>query len=764
MFWGYYRDGQLKEVKDFGGQATNYVYDAGGNLTSAADSAGLTVPGETSLGITASYDGFDRLTKVRHKKQADGNYRFTLYSYDDNSNVTDRTDDRIETPGGGLVSAGRSSAVQYNAVDLPTTHYDYGLDTGDTDDQRTTTTYLPTDLLESQTLATKSGGTWVTKQVTDKTFFANGQLRTLTTKNGAVPADVLETHTVSYEDGTGAYVDGHRTTDTYRLVGPDSAAPCDTTACTETYTYDARGRLLSENDGHGTTTSFTVDPAGNVTRETATGATARDFTYVGNQLQTLTVGSDVTKHFYDPNGNLDCTTNGSGSAADCIVPTGTTASSRLRSDYGYDYLNRLTLYRTFTSSTEQDRADYAYDALDRPVAETERDGASGSPKTLLFAYVGLSNSISEEQEKNASGSLLETKTYSYDAFGRASGLTSTASGQTNRFTYGYDTHGSVSLLLGQSGTATAAYGYRPYGTTDTPVTKGDTSTTDPINPYRYTGKRLDTGSATLDMGARRFSADTGRFLQADVFSAALSNLGLSIDPLGQNRYALAAGNPLSFIEVDGHFAMGFEGMWDAPPHPVVPEPLPPPPAPTPAQPAPIGSPSSSPDDENAPCSFYTCAGQHGVPLHPAPPSVAPARRTQGLGTPVPGAGGGGGGGGGAGAAVVLGVGQLVKITAKNFRKNLTRFRGYWVEDFHAHHIMPKEFATKISRMTNGKVDVNHPRFGAWVEKSHHVRTHQQGYNAQWEAFLQKTRSEKEILQFARGIAKRSGIKSSEIYF
>lgn len=74
----------------------------------------------------------------------------------------------------------------------------------------------------------------------------------------------------------------------------------------------------------------------------------------------------------------------------------------------------------------------------------------------------------------------------------------------------------------------------------------------PLNAYRYAGKRLDAGSATLDMGARRFGPDISHFLQQDYFKDAFSDLGLAQDPLTQNRYDLAGGNPLSFIETGGH--------------------------------------------------------------------------------------------------------------------------------------------------------------------------------------------------------------------
>jgi RHS repeat-associated protein len=138
--------------------------------------------------------------------------------------------------------------------------------------------------------------------------------------------------------------------------------------------------------------------------------------------------------------------------------------------------------------------------------------------------------------------------------------------QPTNYTYGYDVHGSVSLLIGETGSAAASYGYRPYGDSDKELTAGDFDPAepdivptigakdDPANAYRYTGKRFDSGSGSLDMGARRFGPDVGRFLQRDLYNGALSDLALSMDPLTQNRYSLAGGNPISFVETDGHAA------------------------------------------------------------------------------------------------------------------------------------------------------------------------------------------------------------------
>ncbi|MCA1823593.1 MAG: hypothetical protein LC640_04885, partial [Frankia sp.] len=149
-----------------------------------------------------------------------------------------------------------------------------------------------------------------------------------------------------------------------------------------------------------------------------------------------------------------------------------------------------------------------------------------------------------------------TKSYGYDALGTRVSMTDTPTGGTAAdYTYGYDSHGSVELLLNSTGAATAAYGYTPYGAADAGLTKGDTSATDPSNPFRYTARRLDSGSGTLDMGARRFGPDIGRFVQYDLLHNALGNLSLSSDPLTGNRYGLAGGNPVSFVEWDGHMAV-----------------------------------------------------------------------------------------------------------------------------------------------------------------------------------------------------------------
>ena len=312
---------------------------------------------------------------------------------------------------------------------------------------------------------------------------------------------------------------------------------------------DFRNRVL----GAGTDTSITytldepshlnpyITRAGNVTTQvTVAGAKTTTVTndYDGNQLasvkQTVTQNgasaSTPTNYYaYDDLGNLDCITTDP-SRPTCSISNDKTPSGSVLADYSYDSLDRLAAYRSYSAGTTTDSATYTYDALDRVTKEAEFHHGSGE-RTTRLSYLGLTSAQSEEV---SSGSSDATKVYSYDAWGLRLAMTKNPDAtEPQHYTYGYDVHGSVSQLLSSTGATEASYGYDPYGQEDTTLTKGDAATdqVNLLNPYRYSAKRYDTGSETLDMGARRFSPDVSRFIQQDLYRGALSDLSLSTDPL-----------------------------------------------------------------------------------------------------------------------------------------------------------------------------------------------------------------------------------------
>jgi YD repeat-containing protein len=565
MGWDYYPDGMLKARWDREGALTTSKYDANNNLIRAVDTSGVGAGSENPIEVLAQYDWVDRVTKTRNRKDPLGsnNFAFTTYAYDLNGNVSERVDDGVETPAEVLVTAGRRNTFTYDKADWLTFGVDEGTTTSCTDNRKVTNEWFATGWEEQRQILRGSGtGTcsYFAKQTTGWTWFENGKLKTLTTRQGGTGGTIREDHTVTYTDPGGIYVNGNRTKDQFTLTGPSgNATSCQTANCNATWTYDPRDRLVEHVDGKpsSSTTTYVLDPAGNVTTETKTGTPTRTFTYTGNQLQTVTASGVTQEYWYDPHGSLDCVTAVAGSDADCSPNDNTAPSVNLIKDYTYDGLDRLVAFRQYGGSPfgKTDSATYVLDALDRVVSETENHAGTNHDRTTTFSYLGLSNLVTKEA---ITGGLSPgTKTYGYDAFGHRVGMTNTPqTGTEQQFTYGMDVHGSTSALLNVDGTVKASYGYTPYGDQDAGLSKGDPfdpmSPTPPFNPFQYSARRFDSGSGSTDMGARRFNSSALRFLQQDVLNSALGDLSLATDPLTQNRNSLAGGNPVGYSEWDGH--------------------------------------------------------------------------------------------------------------------------------------------------------------------------------------------------------------------
>src|SRR5207253_5712189 len=156
--------------------------------------------------------------------------------------------------------------------------------------QEIVNTFFPTGWEQTRAIKKASGSplAWSPVATIDWTYFDNGKLKTLNTANGSNA--VRENHAVSYIGSDGLYDNGNRVQDTYWIVGPDTSAPCrsSTTTCIAAYQYDARDRVTSESDGHGDTTTYARDAAGNLLQQQVTGShpSTVGYTYAGTQMQT----------------------------------------------------------------------------------------------------------------------------------------------------------------------------------------------------------------------------------------------------------------------------------------------------------------------------------------------------------------------------------------------------------------------------------------------------------------------------------------------
>jgi RHS repeat-associated protein len=193
---------------------------------------------------------------------------------------------------------------------------------------------------------------------------------------------------------------------------------------------------------------------------------------------------------------------------------------------------------------------YTFDPLDRTVSKT----AAG--KTTDFEYLGLSGEVLDEK---VAGEL--TKSYQYSPWGeRLSQIKHNTDGTTEDGYYGYNGHTDVETLTDKNGDTKATYGYTAYGSNDdtefTGIDKPEATQPDKeeYNPYRFNAKRWDAQSGTYDMGFRDYNPGLNRFTTRDMYNGALADMSLGADPFTGNRYAFTGGNPVSGVELDGHFA------------------------------------------------------------------------------------------------------------------------------------------------------------------------------------------------------------------
>lgn len=253
--------------------------------------------------------------------------------------------------------------------------------------------------------------------------------------------------------------------------------------------------------------------------------------------------------------------------------------------YGFD----LDSNRTSSVENAQTVATYAYDATKLDILQSVTEGA----QQRTFSYDTDGNTTSRGSDtlswdgrgRHSGGSFSSTSvSYGFDATGfrrlrssagvtthyRLGALYETTSGGTitNTDTAGpagdlahnagppttgstvsflyYNGHGDLAAEANTSGTRTAAYTYDPFGNLRTGSAPANATS------ERWTGrhdKKLDTASSLVEMGARPYDPNLGRFL--------------SVDPVeggALNAYDFAGQEPTNGFDLTG---MCYRGNWSA---------------------------------------------------------------------------------------------------------------------------------------------------------------------------------------------------------
>ena len=504
----------VKVVRDNSGdtqpkpEAFSYTYDPDGNLADLSDAS----PQARYDDYTLQYDGLGQLTQMQEK--AAGTVKHTTaFSYDAAGNAVSESHDGATATYTFDVRDALSQVVNKESGSDPnpkTTRY----------------TYTPDGNIATET---KGNGNVVTTTYTLDNSVATSVEKTST-------GTVVAQHTYTYDPN------GNQTRDVSVVQNADNNASTLNRTATNTFTPRDQVATATHSDGNDDQ-SYTYDLAGNTTAQTV-GGTATTNVYDRNRLLTATTGGVTARYNYDPFGRTDSVT----------------AAGTVQQRYTYDGFDQIASETKDTGSGLVTTR-YTYDPFDRTVSQTD-NADTGSAKTTVFEYLATSKAMVSE---SIGGNL--SKSYQYAPTGeRLDQIVHNSDGTETPTFYSYNTHTDVQAITDVNGNTKSTYGYTAYGKDDTSqdsgVDKGTGSgatggtSTDPYNVYRFNSNRIDASTGNYDMGFREYDPSTNRFLSRDMYNGAFADTAMSTDPYTGNRYTFASGNPLSNVELDGHFDVG----------------------------------------------------------------------------------------------------------------------------------------------------------------------------------------------------------------
>jgi RHS repeat-associated protein len=521
--WRYEYDpvGNLTRRIDANGDVTDYAYDADDLLTEIVypDDSEITFAYDEShnqvrmvddLGVTRNtYDALDRLTaSTNHLGQRVG------YAYDPAGNRTAVTypDDR-------------TVRTEYNATNYPVRVID-------PDGRTFEATYDRThNLTEIQ---------YPNLTRAEITYDDAGRLTSVL--NVQNDGDVISSFDYTLDDvGNRTHVEAY-----YRWRQPR--------ALDNDYAYDPLDRLVRSSDSEGRFTEYVYDAVGNRRSMTSNYDPLRtptdvkdpytvdyDYSSTNRLLSTDHNVFGVTEYTYDANGNRVRR-----EGPDVWVGN---KHDVLRTDYTYDYENRLTSVKNYFDAGNgkwslRDESAMTYDGYGRLFRRMhDQHQGGGGQKWTDFVYDGL-DPIVEYVEPNP-----QYVNY-YRGFGRIleqHGYKSQESPDGTAYFYHHDGLGSVSAITKHRGQAAHTYRYWDYGMAldKNDGTADSSNFTNPHNHYTYTGQNWDDENALYHFYAREYDPVTGVWLQQDPYRGKLA------EPGTLHRYGFVNQNPVTYVDLLG---------------------------------------------------------------------------------------------------------------------------------------------------------------------------------------------------------------------
>jgi RHS repeat-associated protein len=530
--YAYDENENSKEIKDANGNLTTYAYDDFDRLfkTAYADGSSEEYDYDANSNITSHYDqrynvirySYDNLGRVITKSSPES---VIQYQYDAGSRL------KVVTDAAGAISYTYDNVNRVTAVSFPggkSLSYEYDADSNRTKLAYPDLTYITYEYDQlnrlktikdqsAQTVASytydalsrRTGLSYANNTSVAYTYDAINRLRQLANRQTGQPA-VLSQYDYTYDKV------GNRLSLT-SLRAPEGGEAI------STYAYDKIYQLKSVDYPPMFTfadTSYTYDDVGN--RVSSSGSDI--VTYTTNNLNQYTnVGP--ASYSYDATGNL---------------------TSSATNTYTYDSENRLI--RAVIASP-QGEAIYTYDAFGRRVGKAVNGVAT------TFLYDG--DQIIAEYDGTG---VIQAK-YVYGT-GIDEPIKMERGGQS--YYYHYDGLGSVTNLTDSTGSTAESYSYDAFGNTSGVSSVGNTRL--------FTGREYDSETGSYSYRARQYSPGIGRFNQTDP-------LGIADNT---NLYTYVGNNPVNRVDPYGLISIAptnvtgtGAGGWE-PTRPPVNPPIPPP--------------------------------------------------------------------------------------------------------------------------------------------------------------------------------------------
>jgi RHS repeat-associated protein len=437
----YDANGNMASRTDALGRTTSYTYDSFGHKLSMTTPTPASLTGSAASTTSYGYDALGNLTSTTAPLGRD-----TGSAYDVNGNKVSDTDARGNTTNYVYDALNRLVETDYPTTPATksTKTYDFRNNVLKETDQANNVTQHVYDPAGRQTSVTHGfGSTTTTPSTTYYTYYDDGRKATET--------DPANNVTNYYYDAAG------------RLTSVTGAQG------TTTYAYDDAGNRISSKDGNNNTTSFQYDARKRLI-ETDYPATANypDGTSVkntydgpGNLASVTDQAENVLNYTYDAANQLLT-----------VVQHNAPNQPTLTNNYAYDPLGSLTSLEDARNNTTQNLFDLYGEPLQKTLpittfTESRTYDPAGNLSTLVhfngktttYAYDALNRLLSRATPGEPSDSV----SFTYTATGKY--LTSTA--QDGTVNYGYDSLDRLTTKATPEGTL--SYTYYPTGKVETIV-------------------------------------------------------------------------------------------------------------------------------------------------------------------------------------------------------------------------------------------------------------------------------------------------------